>query len=270
MDHMSHADLTLDRWRSFALPDVRRFAREAAELVGGRVSLIDAVEHLGGPLHRVFVERDGREFALISGGTVRLGFDLDAWEPTPEQTADFEQSLAEEYGYGPDLKAHLAELMSPPRTVTLATVFMAVANEPLTEPPADMPAVLAGLGLRMPGADEWEHACGAGARTLFRWGDTCPIGEPSYGSGAGGPRCEPNAFGLRIAYDSYAAEIGGDTGAVHGGDGGESVCGGYGDLWAWLTLATANRNPAMAELAYGPEGDSAWEAFSVRPVLSLR
>ncbi|MFF3209372.1 hypothetical protein ACFYYB_01805 [Streptomyces sp. NPDC002886] len=267
---MSFADLTLDRWRSFDLPDALRFARDAAGSVGGRVSLVDTTEHLGGPLHRVRVERDGQEFALIPGGTVRLGFDLDAWEPTPEQTADFEQSLAEEYGYGPDLKSHLAELLSPPRTVTLATVFMAVANEPLTEPPAAVPAALAERGLRMPGADEWEHACGAGARTLFRWGSTCPLGEPSYGDGTFAPRCEPNAFGLRIAYDSYTAEIGADQGAVHGGDGGESVCGGYGDLWAWLTLATANRNPAMAELVYGPEDGSPWEAFSVRPVLSLR
>lgn len=133
-----------------------------------------------------------------------------------------------------------------------------------------MPAVPAGRGLRMPGADEWEHAYGAGARTLFRWGADCPFDEPSYGSGTGGPRCEPNAFGLRIAYDSYAAELSGDPGAVHGGDGGESVCGGSGDLWAWLTPATANRNPAMAEFVYGPDGAYAWDAFSVRPVLGLR
>lgn len=270
MGRMELADLTLDLWRSLGMTDVRRFAREAADRVGGRVGPVDVVEHLGGPLHRVLVERDGKQFALVPGGTVRLGFDVDAWEPTAEQTADYARSLDEEFGYGPDVKAHLTESLSPPRTVTLATVFMAVENEALTEPPCDMPALLAGRGLRMPGGDEWEHACGAGARTLFRWGGTCPLDEPSWGGGAGGPRCEPNAFGLRIAYDSYAAELSSDPGAVHGGDGGESVCGGYGDLWAWLTLATANRNPSMAEFVYGPDGADAWDAFSVRPVLSLR
>ncbi|MEV0822945.1 hypothetical protein [Nonomuraea rubra] len=107
--------------------------------------------------------------------------------------------------------------------MTVPTVLMAVTDENLTELPGDMPAVLAGRGLRMPTPDEWEHACGAGA----------------------------------------------DTTAVHGGDGGESVCGGYGHLLAWLPLATANRNPNMAEFVYGPEGEDLCEDFSTRPVLTL-
>ncbi|MBB6554151.1 hypothetical protein [Nonomuraea rubra] len=62
--------------------------------------------------------------------------------------------------------------------------------------------------------DEWEHARGAGADTVFRWG-------------------------------------------------------GYGHLPAWLPLATANRNPNMAEFVYGPEGEDLCEDFSTRPVLTL-
>jgi hypothetical protein len=30
------------------------------------------------------------------------------------------------------------------------------------------------LGLRLLTSDEWEYVCGAGSRTLFRWGDFCP------------------------------------------------------------------------------------------------
>ncbi|MGW2939154.1 hypothetical protein ACWDA7_47270 [Streptomyces sp. NPDC001156] len=56
---------------------------------------------------------------------------------------------------------------------------------------------------------------------------------------------------------------------MHGGDGGESVCGGYGTLLAWLPLATANRNPSMAEFVYGPDGEDMYEDFSTRPVLTL-
>ncbi|MFI1066910.1 hypothetical protein ACH4TC_34115 [Streptomyces spororaveus] len=266
---MSLADLTLDRWRSFDRATAERVAHEAAAQVGGRVVLLDAVGHLGGPLHRVRVEREGREFALVPGGTVRLGFDLDAWEPTPAQAADYAESADEGYGYGhPDLKSYLADVLSPPRTATLATVLMAVEDEHLTGCAADLPAALAARGLRIPGADEWEHACGAGADTLFRWGNECPLDEPSYGSG--GPRHEPNAFGLHIAYDSYRTELSGDPTAVHGGDGGEAVCGGYGTLLGWLPLATANRNPYAAEFAYGPDGAGMYEAFSTRPVLSLR
>jgi hypothetical protein len=35
-------------------------------------------------------------------------------------------------------------------------------------------ASLARTGMRLPTCDEWEHACGAGASTLFRWGDDSP------------------------------------------------------------------------------------------------
>lgn len=266
--HMFLADLSLDQWRSFDLPTARRVAREAAELVGGRVTAVETIEHLNAPLHRVRIERSSQEFALIPGGAVTLGFDLDAWRPTPEQVADYAESLEQGFGYGADLQTYLAQVLSPHRSVTLATVLMAVEDENLTELPADMPTVLAARGLRMPSSDEWEHACGAGATTLFRWGNDCPLDRIPYGD-TGGPQNQPNAFGLRIGYDTYRSELTSDVTAVHGGDGGESVCGGYGHLLAWLPLATANRNPSMVEFVYGPDGEDLWEDFSTRPVLAL-
>jgi hypothetical protein len=265
---MSLADLTLDLWRTVDEDTARRIAQKAADHVGGRVSLVEATEHLGAPLHRVRVERDGQEFALIPGGRVSLGFDGATWKPTARQAADYAESLEQGYGYGPDLRTHLERILSARRSVHLDTVLMAVEDENLTEPPADMPAVLAARGLRMPSADEWEHACGAGSDTLFRWGDDCPLDRIPYGDDTG-PHNELNAFGLHIAYDTYRTELTSDVTAVHGGDGGESVCGGYGHLLAWLPLATGNRNPGMAELVYGPDGENMYEDFSTRPVLTL-
>ncbi|GAA4904352.1 hypothetical protein LX16_3685 [Stackebrandtia albiflava] len=265
---MSLADLTLDEWRSFDPSTARRIAEQAAQRAGGRVTLIDTTEHLDGPLHRVRIVRDGRAFALIPGGRVSLGLDLDRWRPTPRQAADYAESLEQGLCRGTDLRAHLAEVLSPRRDVVLATVLMAVEDENLTAPPTDTRAVLAADGLRMPTADEWEHACGAGADTLFRWGDDCPLDRVPH-EGAPGPETAPNAFGLRIAYDTYRSELTADTTSVHGGDGGESVCGGYGRMLAWLPLATANRNPAMAGFVYGPEGEDLYEDYSTRPVLTL-
>ncbi|MFJ9074671.1 hypothetical protein ACIRO3_05385 [Streptomyces sp. NPDC102278] len=265
---MSLADLTLRAWRSYDLPTARRLAREAAALVGGRVTLVESTVHLGAPLHRVRIEWNGQEFALIPGGSVSLGFDLDTWRPTPAQAADYAESLEQGYGHGADLRSHLARVLSPRRTVRVATLLMAVEDEDLTEPPAHMPAVLAARGLRMPSPDEWEHACGAGADTLFRWGNEAPLDRIPYGDDTG-PHNQPSAFGLRIAYDTYRAELTSDVADVHGGDGGESVCGGYGRMPAWLPLATANRNPFMADFVYGPEGEDLCEDFSTRPVLAL-
>ncbi|KOX16402.1 MULTISPECIES: hypothetical protein [unclassified Streptomyces] len=265
---MSLSGLTLHQWRSFDLPAARLLAREAAHRVGGRVTAVDTVEHLGAPLHRARVERDGREFALIPGGPVTLGLDVDAWRPTPGQTADYAESAEQGFGCGPDLRAHLARVLSPRREVTLSTVLMAVDSEPLSEPPAAVPAALAARGLRMPDPDEWEHACGAGARTLFRWGDECPLDRIPYGDDTG-PHRLPSAFGPRIAHDTYDMELTSDPTAVYGGDGGESVCGGYGTLLAWLPLATAHRDPSMAEFVYGPDGEDLVDGLSVRPVLTL-
>ncbi|MGX2998211.1 hypothetical protein JNUCC64_28760 [Streptomyces sp. JNUCC 64] len=265
---MTLADLTLDQWRSFDPPTARRLAREAADRVGGRVTAVETVAHLGAPLHRVRIERDGQEFALVPGGRVALGFDPDAWRPTPEQSADYARSLDQGFGPGPDLRTHLARTLSPRRSVVLATVLMAVADEELTGTRAETATALAARGLRMPGSDEWEHACGAGADTLFRWGDECPLDLLPLEGGAG-PHGAPGAFGLRIAHDTYRAELTADDGAVHGGDGGEAVCGGYGALLAWLPLATANRNPAMAGFVYGPDGEECAEDLSTRPVLAL-
>ncbi|MFE3600715.1 hypothetical protein [Streptomyces sp. NPDC059142] len=265
---MSLADLSLDQWRLFEPAAARRVAQEAASQVDGRVVVVETVEHLGTPLHRVRIERNGQEFALIPGGPVTLGLDLGAWQPTPEQTADYAESLDQGFGYGSDLRAHLTGILSPHRSVVLATVLMAVEDENLTEPPADVPTVLAERGLRMPSPDEWEHACGAGADTLFRWGNDCPLDRIPYGDRTG-PHQQLSGFGLRIAYDTYRTELTSDITAVHGGDGGESVCGGYGHMLAWLPLATANRNPSLAEFIYGPDGEDLCEDLSTRPVLTL-
>ncbi|MFE9663489.1 hypothetical protein [Streptomyces sp. NPDC005955] len=265
---MSLADLTLAQWRSLEPPAARRLAQEAADQVDGRVTLVETVEHLGAPLHRVRIERRAQEFALVPGGPLTLGFDPDAWRPTPAQAADYAESLDQGFGHGPDLRAHLAQVLSPRRSVVLATVLMAVEDEELTEPPADMPASLAARGLRMPSSDEWEHACGAGADTLFRWGDDCPLDRIPYGDRPG-PQQQRNAFGLRIAHDTYRMELTSDVTAVHGGDGGESACGGYGNLLAWLPLATAHRHPSLAAWVYGPDGEDLHEDCTTRPVLTL-
>jgi hypothetical protein len=88
-------------------------------------------------------------------------------------------------------------------------------------------ADLAGRGLRLLTPDEWEHACGAGAMTLFRWGEDCPTDRyPT--QHLDGPHRLANAVGLVIGHDPYRPECTADPGVACGGDGGRATCGDYG------------------------------------------
>ncbi|WP_405391275.1 hypothetical protein OG596_27510 [Streptomyces sp. NBC_01102] len=261
---MSLADLTFGHWHTLGRDTAARYVEEAARKVDGRL-----VRQAGAPHHAV-VERAGAHYALIPGGEVTVGFDADAWQPLPDQLVSYrEESVAGGFGFDEDPRAHLAQTLTPRRTVSLPAVLMAVEPLKLPELPALVPALLAADGLLLPDPDAWEHACGAGATTLFRWGNHCPPGAP-YGTEGTGPHHAPNAFGLHIAYDVYdTPEMTSDPGSVYGGDGGEAVCGGYGTFLEWLPLATANHNPSMADFLDGPEGEDMFEDFNVRPVIAL-
>ena len=130
---------------------------------------------------------------------------------------------------------------------------------------AELADWLAKSGFRFPTSDEWEYTCGAGATTLFRWGDHAPCDRypidisPAEADWrrrwalSGGklkyPRegfasdwdlhRRPNAFGLFIASDPYKCELVAELGTTRGGDGGSMICGGAGFFVGWLTLATA-------------------------------
>lgn len=103
-------------------------------------------------------------------------------------------------------------------------------------------------GFRAPTSDEWEHACRAGARTLFWWGDGCPAtdypAETSWRT-----HLIPNPLGLKIAQNPYDWEICSEPRVFRGGDGGSMICGGAGFFAGWLPLACS----------WLDEGGASWE-----------
>ncbi|MFI0797068.1 hypothetical protein ACH4OY_30955 [Micromonospora rubida] len=127
-------------------------------------------------------------------------------------------------------------------------------------------AGLADLNLRTTTPDEWEWACGAGAATLFRWGDeSANDGYPfDYDTG---PHRETNLWGLAIAQDPYKHEATTERTIVCGGDGGSTTCGGSGFFLGWLTLATAYRDKEFGEWLASDDGYA--DEILTRPVIDL-
>lgn len=151
-------------------------------------------------------------------------------------------------------------------------------HQPMTL--AALEAETHGAGMRLLASDEWEYVCGAGASTLFRWGDMSPgyfypcheapedyepDGEDLRGWDL---HQRPNLFGLRIAADPYELELVADGLRTRGGDGGCNICGGAGFFFGWLPLATAYHDPEMVDVR-SPEDNIADEFHRVRRVIPL-
>jgi formylglycine-generating enzyme required for sulfatase activity len=217
--------------------------------------------------HVAFFDWNGAEFALIPGGQVTLGYDRSR-PPilTREQEQEYREHSQEVSGL-PPFSDHLDALMTPLRVVTIAPFLLEVRARDFSgrevSPVGHGSATLyqhrtvrrttfrealeescAG-GFRLPSSDEWEYACGAGCRAFWRWGQGCPpIGM---NAASWELHRKPNAFGLHIAEDSYEIEWCTTPDQLRGGDGGVAVCGGDGEVVAWITLATAYADSVIAD-----------------------
>lgn len=151
---------------------------------------------------------------------------------------------------------------------------------------------LARTGMRLLTCDEWEHACGAGAPALFRWGNDTPADfYPDDASAedrrrkqawalSGGTLAyarpptvwdlheRPNLFGLRIARNPYGLDLVSDGPRALGGDGGCNICGGAGFFLGWLPLATSFRDSNRGGW-FVPDKNVADDYCRVRRVIPL-
>jgi hypothetical protein len=236
------------------LPFWNEFTASEAELMGRTLArqlsapwAFDGVEvHQCGDQRRhvAFFRWEDARFALIPGGDVTLGYDRTAtFVPSPGQR---ESWAGTEEEYGTKLHPYLDHYLTALRRVTLLPFLFETHVREVA--PTDLGP------FRLPTFDEWEYACGGGARTLFRWSNDCPtdrypLEEPRFLSRLRDPHWDlhlrPNAFGVRIASNPYETEYclkpgeGGGRVVARGGDGGGTICGGVGFFAGWIPLATA-------------------------------
>lgn len=233
-----------------------------AALPDAEVTLRDGVPH---------VHLGQRVFVLVPGGDAQLGQDVAALPASPNwrtlREALGRPHLVEAVLGGdsprviPDgFHEWLAGQLTPMRTATLAPILLEVAPQPVVwehvlperddeedgpSPlawPGHLEAWLTQRGMRLPTSDEWEHACAAGDRMLFRWGSLWPTDTTPYDvrHDTTHVASSPNRLGLAFDPDPYYPELVGGL-ELRGGDGGELYCGAVPAFGQWVTQMSAFR-----------------------------
>ncbi|WHT18401.1 hypothetical protein N8J89_35690 [Crossiella sp. CA-258035] len=225
---MAPHELTAADWPALDVPAARRVAEGLARRHGIGLREVFRYTYAGRGAPVAVFDVAGRDFALVPGGAVPLGFDERGWTPSEEEMASF---LGDEDALSPaaepvrstpyepefaaedltEIRAGLARWTTRPRVVELPSLLVAVQAEPVGERgPAEVAAALAAAGQRLPEPDEWEHAAASGARTLFPWGDRFPSSANTIDPSV------PNLFGLRIAHHPDEPELTADPAVVLG------------------------------------------------------
>lgn len=132
-------DLSRERWEAATAAERASIAdRLGRQLPAGFAFESVQVCRLGDVENHVARYRRGASrFALIPGGPVTLGFDRpDAWEPTPDERASWDDTVAE-YGLAGSIQEHIAATTLRPRRVELPPLLIETTADEMGWEPID-------------------------------------------------------------------------------------------------------------------------------------
>lgn len=253
--------LTLSRWDQLDSSAQEEAAYAVASRLPEPFRFDDLETHeLGQQRHRVaFFTWNDACFALIPGSPATLGYAPGSFFPTEAHLQSWEEFRSEWSEIVPEstLESYLEHELTPLRHVTLQPCLLEVEatggsrwvyeNGRLTRTKLTRVTYrqtqerIAQEGFRFPTSDEWEYACAAGARTLWRWGDDCPminIPRPYQKPVEWDLHLRPNAFGLVIGDNPSDHEFTAEPGVFRGGNSTISSIM-PGRFVEWLTLASS-------------------------------
>ncbi len=238
---MKYQDFKLPYWNQISSAQRTKLAQELSESLPKFQFTDIQICELGEKKHFVaFFDWNNITFALIPGDEVILGYDRDnPFIPNEAQLKNWEYTREE---YGLELNEFLNESFTPLRKINIKPFLLQVTATEFKQDceRSELLQEITEDGFRFPTSDEWEYACSAGSRTIFRWGNNCPVDSYPIDD-----KCKwdihrrRNAFGLNIASNPYNYEFCAEPNIIRGGDGGCTICGGVGFFIGWLTLASA-------------------------------
>lgn len=258
MDEFFKASLMLDQWDHLSHAECEEIARDLGKELPGafrfhkvrRCALADQQHHIA------FFEWDGPPesydhvfFALIPGGEATLGYDRDhPFVPNRQQQESWADETLRTGMFNETLDVFLDLVMTPFRHVIIGPFLLEVLATPLSPAPVFDETLgdkggwrrsptpisyektfqrISRQGFCFPASDEWEYACKAGSRTLFRWGNMTPsISIPllkNQKAAGWDLHLQQNAFWLFIARQPYHWEFSAERGIMRGGNGGTAL-----------------------------------------------
>lgn len=245
--------LSLHEWEALAQTEQEQIARDILQRLPVGWAFRRIYQYTLGAQHHAVAMFTWKlsAFSFIPGGIITLGYDPTCALPLQEQQRDWNEETLD-YFVNEPFDAFLSHQLSPLRHVAIKPFLLQAIPQQLGPPfsgtytSGDSVITYEGVqsivqeeGFRLPTSDEWEYACAAGARTLFRWGNDCPLDGDPISISTWQVHRSPNAFGLLMSSNPYNWEYCQEPGIRRGGDGGQAAHAGAGIFASWLPLASA-------------------------------